>query len=124
MSRIKSKGTLPEVLFRKELWKYGVRYRINVAKLPGCPDVVIKKKMTVVFIDGEFWHGYDWEKKKKKIKANRGFWLPKIERNIQRDLENNLRLKKLGYKVFRFWEHELKKNRPKCLNKVVRWCAK
>ncbi len=63
----------------------------------------------VIFIDGEFWHGFKWEEKKNKIKSNRGFWIPKIERNMQRDSENNTKLEALGYKVFRVCEHEIKK---------------
>lgn len=119
MSKIKNRETLPELMFRKSLWQKGVRYRINVRKLPGWPDVVINKKKVVVFIDGEFWHGYNWPVKKKKIKTNRNFWIPKIERNIQRDLENALKLKKLGYKIFRFWEHEVKADVESCVKKVL-----
>jgi DNA mismatch endonuclease, patch repair protein len=119
MSKIRSTGTKPEQLLRKELWKKGIRYRMNVKKLPGSPDIVINKKKFIVFVDGEFWHGHNWLIKKKKIKTNRKFWIPKIERNMQRDKENELALKKLGYKVLRFWEHEIKKDLTKCTNKII-----
>jgi DNA mismatch endonuclease (patch repair protein) len=119
MSNIKSKNTKFEIFFRKRLWKSGIRYRINYKKLPGSPDIVINSKKIVVFIDGEFWHGYNWEIKKTKIKANRDYWIPKIERNIKRDFENNLALQNLGYTVLRFWEQELKKNFDECINKVT-----
>jgi len=66
--------------------------------------------MLVIFIDGEFWHGFNWEQKRKKIKANRDFWIPKIERNIQRDKINNIKLEAMGFKVLRFWEQEIKNN--------------
>jgi len=118
MSKIKSKDTKPEILFRKELWNAGIRYRKHNKKLPGNPDIVNKKFKLIIFIDGEFWHGYNWSEKKKKLKTNREFWISKIERNIQRDHENNLKLEKLGYKVFRFWEHEVKKESQKCIHLI------
>lgn len=119
MSKIRSVETKPELSLRKKLWESGVRYRINVKTLPGSPDIVIRKNMLVVFVDGEFWHGYNWEVKRKKIKTNRKFWIPKIERNMQRDIENNKALKKLGFKVLRFWEQEIKKDSNRCVNKVM-----
>src|SRR5688572_21355404 len=82
MSRIRGKETDPEVRLRKALWAIGIRYRKNVAKLPGKPDIVINKSKLVIFIDGEFWHGFNWSIKKKKIKANRKYWIAKIERNM------------------------------------------
>ena len=119
MKKIRSTETKPEQTLRKELWKKGIRYRINVKKLPGSPDIVIKKSMLIIFIDGEFWHGYNWRIKKKKIKTNRKFWIPKIERNMQRDLENVKALKKLGFKVLRFWGHEINKGLDKCVKKIL-----
>ena len=119
MSKIKGKNTKPEILFRKSLWAFGVRYRLNISKLPGKPDIVIGKKKVVVFIDGEFWHGYKWADKKPKIKANRDYWIKKIERNMQRDIENTQKLRQMGYSVFRFWEHEIKKDLSNCLSKVT-----
>ena len=118
MSKIKAKNTKPEVQFRKKLWELGYRYRKHVKDFPGSPDIIMKKYKIVIFIDGEFWHGYNWEDKKKKIKSNRGFWIPKIERNMQRDFENNLKIEILGYKVFRFWEHTVKKDILGCLNVI------
>lgn len=118
MSKIKGKDTKPEILFRKELWKVGIRYRKHNKKLPGNPDITNKKKKLVIFIDGEFWHGYNWSEKKKKIKTNKEFWIAKIERNMQRDQENNIKLEKLGYKVFRFWEHDVKKESQKCIKLI------
>lgn len=118
MGKIKRKDTKPEILFRKALWAAGVRYRVNSRKLPGSPDIVIGKRKIAIFIDGGFWHGYQWEEKKHKIKSNRDYWLPKIERNMQRDLEDNQKLHEMGYQVFRFWEHEIKKGLPECLKKL------
>ena len=119
MKKIRSSQTKPEIALRKALWAKGIRYRINVKTLKGSPDIVIKKSKLIVFIDGEFWHGYNWGKKKKTIKTNRKFWIPKIERNMQRDEENNLALKLQGYTVLRFWEHEIRKNESLCINKIL-----
>jgi DNA mismatch endonuclease, patch repair protein len=119
MSRIRSTQTKPEQLFRKQLWANGIRYRINSKKLPGRPDIIINKKNLIIFIDGEFWHGYKWKEKKEKIKANRSYWIPKIERNMQRDKENNRALKKMGFTVVRFWEHQIKKDMANCIDKIL-----
>ncbi|WP_370477684.1 very short patch repair endonuclease [Tamlana flava] len=119
MSKIRGKNTKPELQFREALWKKGVRYRVDSKKLPGKPDISIKKYKLAIFIDGEFWHGYNWDERKKTIKSNRRFWVPKIARNMQRDAEVNLQLKEMGYTVFRFWEHEIKKDLEKCLNDIM-----
>lgn len=121
MSKIRGKSTKPEVAFRKALWNEGYRYRKNYKKLPGNPDIVMKKHKVVIFIDGEFWHGYNWNEKKNKIKTNRGFWIPKIERNMQRDMEINSRLTEMGYKIFRFWEHQIKKEKEICVQEIVHY---
>ncbi|MEM9363223.1 MAG: very short patch repair endonuclease [Bacteroidota bacterium] len=119
MGKIRGKNTKPELAFRKALWDIGYRYRIDYKKLIGKPDIALKKYKTVIFIDGEFWHGHNWEERKHKIKTNREFWIPKIERNIQRDEEVNTELQQLGYTVFRFWEGEIKKELDQCLHKVI-----
>ena len=119
MGKIRGKNTKPELAFRKALWAAGYRYRIDYKKLIGKPDIALNKYKTVIFIDGEFWHGHNWEERKQKIKTNREFWIPKIERNIQRDHEVNTELKRLGYTVFRFWERDVKKNLDDCLNRVL-----
>ena len=119
MSRIKSKDTKPEVLVRKFLHANGFRFRLYDKKLPGKPDIVSKKYRIAIFVDGEFWHGYNWDEKKKKIKSNRNFWIPKIERNIERDKEINEKLINLGYVVFRFWEHQIRKELDNCVNRIM-----
>ncbi len=119
MSKIRGIDTKAEIKFRKALWAKGYRYRINYKKLIGKPDIVLNKYKTVIFIDGEFWHGHNWEEKKDKIKTNRDFWIPKIERNMQRDQEVNETLKAAGYTVFRFWEKELKEDFEGCFVKVL-----
>lgn len=119
MAKIKSKNTKPEVKLRQALYAKGFRYRIHNKKLPGNPDLSNKAKKVAIFVDGEFWHGYNWAVKKTKIKANRGFWIPKIERNMQRDHENNAKLGQMGFRVFRFWEHEIKKDLGRCVGEVL-----
>ncbi|TBN03309.1 very short patch repair endonuclease [Hyunsoonleella flava] len=119
MSKIRGKNTKPEMRFRRALWKSGVRYRVDCKSLPGKPDVSIKKYKLAVFIDGEFWHGYNWDERKPRLKSNREFWIPKIERNMQRDREVNQQLKDMGFTIFRFWTHEIKNNLKTCINDVL-----
>jgi DNA mismatch endonuclease (patch repair protein) len=119
MGKIRGKNTKPELAFRNALYAKGYRYRIDYKKLIGRPDIVLKKHKTVIFIDGEFWHGFKWEERKKRIKSNREFWIAKIERNMQRDREVNEELKNQGYKVFRFWESSIKKDLETCLQQVI-----
>ncbi|MDP2889430.1 MAG: very short patch repair endonuclease [Bacteroidota bacterium] len=121
MSKIKSKNTKPEIKVRKALWALGYRYRKNVKKLPGCPDIVFAKFRLVVFIDGEFWHGYKWERKKAMLKTNRDFWIPKIERNMQRDSQNDELLSEKGWYVIRIWEMQVKNNFEDCINRIVNY---
>jgi len=119
MAKIKGKDSKPEVLLRRALWRAGVRFRVNVKSITGKPDIAIKKYKVAIFVDGEFWHGYDWEEKRKKIKSNKAFWLAKIERNMQRDREVNATLEEEGFRVFRFWQKEVQQNLGQCLNKIL-----
>jgi len=118
MKKIKSDKTSPEILLQKALRKEKLKFKKNYAKLPGNPDIVLIEKKIVIFVDGEFWHGYRWVEKKKKIKANRPYWIPKIERTIKRDKKNNRKLRKEGWKIIRFWQEQLKKDLPKCMSKI------
>ncbi len=118
MSKIRAKNSKPELIFRRALWKANIRYRTHVKALPGSPDIAIKKYKLALFVDGNFWHGYHWEKRKMQIKTNRDFWIPKIERNMQRDRENRILLENKGYTVMRFWEHEIKQHLEACINQV------
>ena len=114
MSRIHSKDTGIEVALRKELWSRGLRYRKNVKGIPGKPDIAFIGKKVAVFCDSEFWHGYDWEHRKYDIKTRREFWIPKIERNIERDSEVNRMLEDQGWIVLRFWGKQIQKNLSDC----------
>jgi DNA mismatch endonuclease (patch repair protein) len=103
MSGIRSRNTKPEIMVRKELFKKGFRYRINNTKLPGKPDIVLKKYRAVVFIHGCFWHGHDcryfvWPK------SNPEFWRNKIDGNRRNDTAVMEKLGDMGYRVCVFWE--------------------
>jgi len=119
MSRVKSNDTSIEVSLRRALWRSGIRYRKNCAKLPGLPDIVITKHRIAIFCDGEFWHGKDWERKKHRIKSNRDYWISKIERNIERDNEVNRRLSTTGWTVLRFWGNEIHNDIEGCVEDVI-----
>ncbi len=120
MKRVKNKGSEIETLLQKELWSRGLRYRKNVKGITGKPDIAFIGKKIAVFCDSEFWHGYDWENRKSDFKSNTEFWIPKIERNIQRDIEVTGELEKQGWIVIRFWGKEIKKNVSGCADKVER----
>lgn len=118
MKQVKSEDTGIELMLRKELWVRGLRYRKNVKEIYGKPDIVFVKKKIAVFVDGEFWHGYDWENKKKEHKSNQEFWYKKIEQNMERDKTVNEKLTKDGWTVLRFWGNEIKKNVVTCADKI------
>lgn len=119
MQRVKCKNTEIELRLRKELWSRGVRYRKNVSKITGKPDIAFIGKKVAVFCDSEFWYGYDWERQRAAIKSNRDFWIPKIERNIERDKKVNEALKAEGWTVLRFWGNEIKNNVEQCADLVI-----
>lgn len=108
MSRIRSKNTKPEETVRKYLFSQGFRYRKNVRALPGCPDVVLPKYSTVIFVNGCFWHKHDCGRFKWPT-SNEEYWTTKIIRNVERDTENQKKLQEMGWKVIVIWECELKK---------------
>ena len=114
MQAVKNKDSEIELLLRKELWQRGLRYRKNVRTVFGHPDIAFIGKKIAVFCDSEFWHGYNWENRKNDIKSRREFWIPKIERNIQRDKEVNEHLLGSGWIVLRFWGKEIKSDPSRC----------
>jgi len=118
MKKIRSVNTKPEKILKKKLWNLGYRYRINCVCLSGKPDIVLRKYKLVIFIDGEFWHGYDWDKKKLRIKSNTEYWIPKIEGNMRRDELNNIQLMAIGYTVLRFWEKEITNDLISCVQEI------
>lgn len=119
MSKIRAKNSKPELILRKALWARNVRFRLHDKSLPGTPDIVIKKYKLAIFVDGEFWHGFDWKNIRNRIKTNRLFWIPKIERNMQKDENVNRALRNMGYTVFRFWTRDIAKKLPIVLNQIT-----
>ncbi len=118
MQANRSRDTKPEQMLARELWRRGYRYRRNVRGVPGSPDICFKSKKVAVFVDGDFWHGNNWEVQKQRIKSNRDFWYSKIERNQARDRRVNQRLTSMGWKVLRFWETDIKKHLSRCADQV------
>lgn len=119
MRRIKEKNTAIELEFEEELNRRGiVTYVKNQNGIPGKPDFAFVARKIAVFCDGDFWHGFNWEKTKEAIHSNRDFWIPKIEKNMARDARVNEALKEQGWLIFRFWGHDIKKNLRQCIDIV------
>ena len=121
MKSIRSENTSIEIKLRKALWHAGYRYRKNYKLLPGKPDIVLTKYKIAIFCDSEFFHGKDWDKLKKRLITgkNPDYWIPKIERNMTRDLIVDKELLRLGWFPLHFWGNEINKNIDECL-KVIK----
>lgn len=119
MQAIRSKDTTIELRLRKALWGQGIRYRKNYKKLIGKPDIAIAKYKISVFCDSDYWHGYDWENRNQRIKSNRDYWVPKIERNMERDREVTAALQNEGWLVLRFWEWQIRKHLDECIEAIL-----
>ncbi|HEY0908180.1 MAG TPA: very short patch repair endonuclease [Candidatus Paceibacterota bacterium] len=122
MAAIRSKNTKPEIALRKlvsaALYPLGYRYRLHYRKIPGSPDIVFVQRRLAVFVDGDFWHGYKLRKGQSKL--SKKYWLPKIQANMRRDIRNNRALRRMGWKVVRIWEHDLKKRPERVLGRILR----
>jgi DNA mismatch endonuclease (patch repair protein) len=123
MSAIKSVDTHPEIALRRELWRRGLRYRKNYKKLPGKPDIAFPRAHLAVFCDGDFWHGHNWAIRgygslENELQRYSQVWVDKINRNIQRDEQNNKELERLGWTVLRLWESDIKSDVVRCGNAV------
>lgn len=118
MSRIKGRDTSIEKILRHALYQEGYRYRKNVTALPGTPDIVLCKYKIAIFCDGDFFHGYDLNKTESSLKTNKDFWSKKIETNQKRDIDTDKKLVEMGYLVYRFWEHEIRKELKKVLAEI------
>ena len=116
MSRIKSKDTRPETQVRSELHRRGFRFRKHLKELPGKPDIVFTKAKVVVFIDGDFWHGYRFPTWEHKVSD---FWKTKISKNRERDAKNHRRLREMGWTVIRLWQHDLERDFEDSIKRIV-----
>ena len=122
MSHIRSKGTKPELILRKLLWKNKIRYRKNYKLLPGIPDIVLTRYKIAIFVDGDFWHArYHKEHPGEQMKSNKAYWTQKLKNNVDRDIEVNEQLLKLGWLVLRFWGTDVEKNPEKCLAEIKKY---
>lgn len=117
MQNIRSANTTPERLVIRELRKLKIYFASHAKNIYGKPDFVFRKKKVVVFIDSDFWHGHP--KRCIMPKSNCDYWVKKISRNRNRDKLVNKQLKSSGWKVIRLWEHDLKRNFPRCINKIL-----
>jgi DNA mismatch endonuclease, patch repair protein len=116
MSRIKGKDTGIELQVRSALHKHGLRFRKHVKDLPGKPDIVFSKARVVVFVDGDFWHGYRFPAWRRKVS---GFWRTKIAKNRERDTKNHRKLRRMGWIVIRLWQHEIEDDLAGCIKRVI-----
>ena len=103
MANIKSENTKPENIVRKYLFKNGFRYRKNDKRYPGKPDIVLPKYRTAIFVNGCFWHMHNCARGRMP-RSNQDYWIPKIQRNIERDKDNIIKLESMGWKVIIIWE--------------------
>ena len=119
MANVKLKRGDAETVLAKELWYRGFRYWLNYRKLPGSPDIAIKKYHIAVFVDGEFWHGENWEVRKARLQKNRAYWIEKIEENIARDRRVDEELREMGWTPVHFWEKQVLRHTDDCLAAVL-----
>lgn len=118
MSKVHLKHGKAETTLAKALWHKGHRYRLNYKKLPGSPDITITKYKIAIFVDGEFWHGHNWEARKQRLKRNRSYWIEKIEENIARDARNDSLLLQAGWIPVHIWEKEVLKDPQGCVAEI------
>jgi len=119
MSRIRSKNTKVEILVFRELRRRGIYFQKHYKRATGSPDIALPRKKKAVFIDGDFWHGYQFYKIKDRLPKK--YWLPKIEGNIIRDRKNRASLRRKDWQVLRIWEHEIKKDLDKAMGKIEKF---
>jgi len=125
MSSIRKTDSKPEQTVRKYLHSKGIRYRKNVKNILGCPDIVLPKYETIIFVNGCFWHAHKNCKHNKMPKSNRKYWIPKINRNVERDIVNGKILQKMGWKVLVLWECKvIGNNKQKYLDKLIKTLRK
>ena len=126
MRRVRSKDTSPERALRRELWRRGLRYRLHSKRLPGHPDLAFPCARVAVFVDGDFWHGNQWRRRgfeslehQFREAPSASYWVPKIERNMERDVRMNEELVEMGWRVIRIWESEIQADLGACVDCVA-----
>lgn len=119
MKALSHKKSKVESILAKALWHKGYRYRLNYKDLPGTPDIALTKYKIAIFVDGEFWHGKDFEKTKEKLKNNKDYWIEKIEKNIQRDIRNDNLLRQMEWIPLHFWGREVIQYPELCIEEIL-----
>lgn len=119
MSKIRSKNTKAEIIVFRELRRRGMYFQKHYNKALGKPDIALPRKKKAVFIDGDFWHGYNFKKQKNRLPKK--YWLKKIEGNIKRDKKNRAKLKRAGWKVLQIWEHDVIKKFNKTIEEIIKF---
>lgn len=118
MKALSHKKSKVETILAKALWHKGYRYRLNYKKLPGTPDIALTKYRIAIFVDGEFWHGKDFDKNKERLKNNKAYWIEKIEENIKRDIRNDQLLRQMEWIPIHFWSEDVNKYLDYCLDEI------
>jgi len=118
MSHVHLKRGKAETALAKALWHKGYRYRLNDKRLPGSPDIALGRYKIAIFVDGEFWHGQDWDRRRARLKSNREYWIEKIEENIARDSRNDRLLRQRGWSPLHFWEKAVHRDLEGCVAAV------
>lgn len=120
MSRVRRSGSKIECVLGKAMWSAGIRYRKQYKRLPGCPDFAVRGARVAIFCDSAFWHGRGWPEAADEIKSNRAFWIAKIEGNIARDRAVTVALRKMKWRVLRFWDDDILRSTERCVRRVQR----
>ncbi len=119
MSRIRGKNTGPELAVAAAMRARKLRFEVQARDLPGCPDFVLRPRKVAIFVDGCFWHGWGFAGWRNKLSEK---WEKKIAGNINRDRRNHRKLKRMGWKVVRLWEHQIQRDIDRCILRVVSFC--
>lgn len=115
MSRIRGKDTGPELIIASRLKELDIEFESHARDLPGRPDFVFRKQKVVLFVDGDFWHGWQFSRWRDKLSEK---WETKIEQNRRRDAMNHRKLRRMGWKVVRVWEHQIHGDLGRCLERI------
>ena len=120
MRALSHKKSKVESVLAKALWHRGYHYRLNYKGLPGTPDIALTKYRIAIFVDGEFWHGKDFEERKDKLKSHKEYWIEKIEENMKRDIRNDNLLRQMDWTPIHFWSKDVEKYTDYCIDEIER----
>jgi DNA mismatch endonuclease (patch repair protein) len=117
-----ARNTRAEIALRRAIWQRGLRYRLHAKDLPGKPDIIFRKARVLVFCDGDFWHGRNFDQRRGRLARgnNADYWISKIKGNVVRDARQNRLLRQAGWRILRFWETDVLRNPQKAADRVAR----